>query len=44
VLADCLDGLGTYGGGDHTPGEYMNVKTMPVLTQRAALLIYRLTR
>ena len=43
-LAAALDGLGTYGGGDHTPGEYMNLKRMPMLTLRAALLIYRLTR
>jgi glutamate carboxypeptidase len=41
--ADALDGLGTLGGGDHSPGEYMNLKAMPVLTQRAAILIYRLT-
>ncbi|HKT59840.1 MAG TPA: M20/M25/M40 family metallo-hydrolase [Gemmatimonadales bacterium] len=41
--ADALDGLGTLGGGDHSPDEYMNLKAMPVLTQRAAILIYRLT-
>lgn len=41
--ADALDGLGTLGGGDHSPAEYMNLKAMPVLTQRVALLIYRLT-
>jgi glutamate carboxypeptidase len=40
---DALDGLGTLGGGDHSPDEYMNLKAMPVLTQRAAILIYRLT-
>ncbi|MGH7512328.1 MAG: hypothetical protein ACREOQ_05310 [Gemmatimonadales bacterium] len=38
-----LPGLGTLGGGDHSPAEYMNLKAMPVLTQRVALLIYRLT-
>jgi glutamate carboxypeptidase len=41
--ADALDGLGTLGGGDHSPDEYLNLKAMPVLTQRAAILIYRLT-
>ena len=39
-----LDGLGTFGGGDHSPSEYMNLNAMPMLTQRVALLIYRLTR
>jgi glutamate carboxypeptidase len=40
----CLDGLGAMGENDHAPGEYMETPSMPMLTQRAALLIYRLTR
>jgi glutamate carboxypeptidase len=40
---DCLDGLGASGRGAHAPGETINLKEMPILAQRAALLIYRLT-
>jgi glutamate carboxypeptidase len=39
----CLDGLGAMGDKDHAPGEYMAVSSLRPLTQRAALLIYRLT-
>ena len=39
---DGLDGLGTMGGGSHTPNEYMELDSFKELTQRAALLIYRL--
>ena len=39
---DGLDGLGTMGGRSHTPKEYMDLSHFEVLTQRAALLIYRL--
>ena len=40
-----LDGLGIGGGeNSHAKGESANVSTMPMLTKRAALLIYRLTR
>ena len=41
---DCLDGLGASGAGAHAPGETINLKEFPLLVQRAALLIYRLTR
>lgn len=41
---DGVDGLGTMGRGAHTPDEYMDLRTFEALTQRAALLIYRLTR
>ena len=41
---NCLDGLGASGSGAHAPGEIINLKEMPLLIQRAALLIYRLTR
>jgi glutamate carboxypeptidase len=40
----CLDGLGASGKGAHAPGETINLKEFPLLTQRTALLIYRLTR
>ncbi len=39
---DCLDGLGTMGTGAHTPNETLNLKTMNLLIQRTAVLIYRL--
>jgi len=40
----CLDGLGSMGSGAHTPQETVNLKTLEALTQRTALLMYRLTR
>jgi glutamate carboxypeptidase len=39
-----LDGLGGKGGGAHAPGEFVDLESLPMLTKRAALLIYRLTR
>lgn len=39
-----LDGLGPSGKGSHAPGEILNTKELPLLIQRAALFIYRLTR
>lgn len=41
---DGLDGLGVEGWGGHAPGETMSTKTFERQVQRAALLIYRLTR
>jgi glutamate carboxypeptidase len=41
---DCLDGLGASGKGAHAPGEVINLKEYPKLINRAAVLIYRLTR
>jgi glutamate carboxypeptidase len=41
---DALDGLGASGKGAHAPGETINLKEFPVLIQRAALFIYRLTK
>lgn len=41
---DGIDGLGAMGGDAHTPSEYVDLTTFEELTQRAALLIYRLTR
>ncbi len=40
---DCVDGLGSSGKGAHAPGETINLKEYPILIQRAAILIYRLT-
>ncbi len=39
-----LDGLGARGGGAHAPGEWADLESLPMLTKRTALLIYRLTR
>jgi len=41
---DCIDGLGASGKGAHAVGETINLKEFPLLIQRAALLIYRLTQ
>jgi glutamate carboxypeptidase len=39
-----LDGLGLAGADDHTVNEVADLKTFALLTKRAAVLIYRLTR
>jgi glutamate carboxypeptidase len=41
---DCLDGLGASGNGAHKAGETINLKEYPLLIQRAAVFMYRLTR
>ncbi len=41
---ECLDGLGAIGDKDHAPGEYLEIESLSMQIQRAALLIYRLTR
>jgi glutamate carboxypeptidase len=44
-LLPCLDGLGSGGGANsHAPGEYTGLETLTPMAQRAAILIYRLTR
>jgi len=40
----CLDGLGAVGDHEHAPGESIDLDMLPMQIQRAALLIYRLTR
>jgi glutamate carboxypeptidase len=40
----CLDGLGASGKGAHSIEESINPREFPLLTQRAALFLYRLTR
>ncbi|NOY48658.1 MAG: M20 family metallopeptidase [Chlorobi bacterium] len=42
AYTDCLDGLGTMGNAGHTPQETVNLNTIEALTQRTAILIYRL--
>ncbi len=39
-----LDGLGARGGGAHTPDDHADLKSLPELAKRTAILIYRLTR
>ncbi len=41
---DGMDGLGVMGRGAHSPEETINLRTFPLLTQRAALLIHRLAQ
>jgi glutamate carboxypeptidase len=41
---DCLDGIGPSGKGSHAPGETLNTRELPLLIQRAAIFMYRLTR
>lgn len=41
---DSLDGLGTSGGGAHSPNESMDLPSMERAAIRTAILIYRLTR
>lgn len=41
---DVLDGLGVDGAGAHTPDERVDLPSMQMATERAALLFYRLTR
>ncbi len=41
---DGLDGLGMLGDGGHTTEEMVYLNSLPIMTKRAAVLIYRLTR
>lgn len=41
---DALSGLGPLGGGAHSVDEFLDLRSLPVATSRAAILIYRLTR
>jgi len=41
--ADGIDGLGLVGNRAHTPDETVNLKSIPISTERAALFISRLT-
>lgn len=46
VAADLpsIDGLGSRGKGAHAPGEEVDLASLPELTKRTAVLLYRLTR
>jgi len=39
-----LAGMGAYGKGGHTPHESMDIDSIPIAIQRAAILMYRLSR
>ena len=39
-----LDGLGAMGSGSHTPAERVDLATLPMQTERAAILMYRLLK
>ena len=41
---DGLAGMGAYGTGGHTPQESLDLASLPIAIQRAAILIYRLSR
>jgi len=41
---DGLAGMGAYGKGGHTPHESLDLNSIPIAIQRAAILIYRLSR
>ena len=41
---DGLAGMGAYGKGGHTPNESLDLSSIPIAIQRAAILIYRLSR
>jgi len=43
AYSDALDGLGVVGRGSHSPDETVNLRSLPVATVRAAVLINRLT-
>lgn len=44
VVEAGMDGLGVYGSGSHTVEETVALRSLPLQTKRAAILIYRLTR
>jgi len=41
---DGLAGMGAYGKGGHTPNESLDLDSMPIAVQRAAIMMYRLSR
>ncbi len=41
---DGLAGMGAYGKGGHTPNESLDLTSIPIAVQRAAILIYRLSQ
>jgi glutamate carboxypeptidase len=43
-FVDGLDGLGALGSGSHSPDERVSLTALPMQTERAALLLHRLSR
>lgn len=41
---DGIAGMGAYGKGGHTPNESLDLDSIPIAIQRAAILMYRLSR
>jgi glutamate carboxypeptidase len=41
---DAIDGIGAEGNGAHTLNESIDLATLPLLIERAALLMYRLSQ
>jgi len=41
---DGLAGMGAYGKGGHTPNESLDLDSLPIAVQRAAIMMYRLSR
>jgi glutamate carboxypeptidase len=41
---DAIDGIGAQGAGAHTPDENIDLSTLPMLVERASILIHRLGR
>lgn len=44
AYVDAIDGIGAEGNGAHTPEESIDLSTLPMLIERAAVLMYRLTQ
>lgn len=44
IVSSSLSGLGPIGSGAHTENETLELNSLPITTERAAILIYRLTR
>ncbi len=44
AYSDSLAGMGAYGDGGHTPQESLDLDSLPLAIQRAAIMIYRLSR
>lgn len=44
AYVDVIDGIGAEGMGAHTPDESIDLATLPLLIQRAAILIHRLSQ
>jgi glutamate carboxypeptidase len=43
-LVDALAGLGPVGSGSHSTREELDLESLRIASQRAAILLYRLTR